>query len=61
MPRSKRAAQDPARQRQTNVAQIGRQLRAAFEPVPTRADDFADLLARLDRAERPTLRRQAAE
>lgn len=61
MPRSKRVAQDTARQH-LGVSQLGRQLRAAFEPVPTAGgDDFADLLAKLDRVERDTIQRQAAE
>lgn len=51
MPRSKHAAQGHARQHIT-AAQVGRQLRAAFEPVPIGSDDFSDLLAQLDRAER---------
>lgn len=59
MPRSKHAAQANARQHLT-AAQIGRQLRAAFEPVPVGGDDFADLLAKLDRVER-TPRAVAAE
>lgn len=32
---------------------VGRQLRAAFNPVPTAAEDFAELLRRLDAAESP--------
>lgn len=61
MPRSKHVAQESARQH-LNVNQLGRQLRTAFEPVPTRNDDFADLLAQLDRVERNApVRRQAAE
>lgn len=51
MPGSKHAATDQARQHIT-AAQVGRQLRAAFEPVPVGSGDFADLLAQLDRAER---------
>lgn len=58
MPRSKHAGPDQARQHIT-AAQVGRQLRAAFEPVPL-AGDFADLLAQLDRAERAE-RQVAAE
>ena len=50
MPRSKQPA-PPASQHLT-AAQLGRQLRAAFEPVPTGSDDFADLLTQLDRRER---------
>lgn len=60
MPRSKRVAQEVVRQH-LNIGQLGRQLRTAFEPVPTGGDDFADLLARLDCAERATMQRQAAE
>lgn len=60
MPRSKRSVPATARPQMT-VAQLGRQLRAAFEPTPTGNDDFADLLAQLDQAERQTNRRQAAE
>jgi len=59
MPRSKRVVQEAARQH-LSVSQLGRQLRAAFEPVPIRSDDFADLLAQLDRVERAA-QRQAAE
>ncbi len=59
MPRSKRVVQEAARQHHS-VSQLGRQLRTAFEPVPTRNDDFADLLAQLDRVERAA-QRQAAE
>lgn len=52
MPRSKHAAHGQARQHIT-AAQVGRQLRAAFEPVPIGGgDDFADLLAKLDKVER---------
>ena len=51
MPGSKHAATDQARQHIT-AAQVGRQLRAAFEPVPVGAGDFTDLLAQIDRAER---------
>ena len=60
MPRSKHAAHGNARQHLT-AAQVGRQLRAAFEPVPVGGDDFADLLAKLDRAERATCQLAAAE
>jgi hypothetical protein len=60
MPRSKRAAQGSARLH-LSASQIGRQLRAAFEPVPTGGDDFADLLAQLDRVEHGLMQRQAAE
>ncbi len=60
MPRSKRVVQSSARQH-LNVTQVGRQLRAAFEPVPIEGDDFADLLAQLDRVERGPVQRQAAE
>lgn len=61
MPRSERVAQESARQH-LSVSQLGRQLRTAFEPVPTRNDDFADLLAQLDRVERSaSVQRQAAE
>ena len=58
MPRSKHAGPDQARQHLT-AAQVGRQLRAAFEPVPV-TGEFADLLAQLDRVER-TERQVAAE
>lgn len=50
MPRSKQAA--PHARPHLTTAQLGRQLRAAFEPVPTGNDDFADLLAQLDCKER---------
>lgn len=59
MPGSKYAVNDHARQHIT-AAQVGRQLRAAFEPVPVGAGDFADLLAKLDRVERSE-RQLAAE
>ena len=59
MPRSKYAATDQARQHIT-AAQVGRQLRAAFEPVPVGTGDFADLLAEIDRVERAE-RQVAAE
>ena len=59
MPRSKHAGPDQARQH-IAAAQIGRQLRAAFEPVPVGAGVFADLLTQLDRAERAE-RQVAAE
>ena len=59
MPRSKHAGPDQARQH-ISVAQVGRQLRAAFEPVPVGGGEFADLLAQLDRAERAE-RQVAAE
>ncbi len=60
MPRSKHGAPGQARQHLT-AAQVGRQLRAAFEPVPVGGDDFADLLAKLDRVERSPRRLLAAE
>jgi hypothetical protein len=59
MPGSKHAVTDHARQHIT-AAQVGRQLRAAFEPVPVGSGDFADLLAKLDRVERAE-RQLAAE
>lgn len=37
--------------RHANAEIVGRQLRAAFDPVPTKADDFADLLAQLEAVE----------
>lgn len=60
MPRTKHGAHDDARQH-LSAAQVGRQLRAAFEPVPVGGDDFADLLAKLDRAEKATRHLAAAE
>jgi hypothetical protein len=60
MPRSKRNTRGSACPH-LSVNQLGRQLRAAFEPVPTGIDDFADLLAQIDRAERSAYQRQAAE
>jgi hypothetical protein len=59
MPRVSRAGLG-ARRPHLSTAQVGRQLRAAFEPVPTGNDDFADLLAQLDAVERK-VQRQAAE
>ncbi len=50
MPGSKHAAPPKARQHLT-TEHVGRQLRAAFDPVPTAADDFADLLRQLESAE----------
>ncbi|MDO9487240.1 MAG: hypothetical protein Q7J32_02620 [Sphingomonadaceae bacterium] len=50
MPGSKRVVPPGARQHLT-TDNIGRQLRAAFDPVPTGRDDFADLLNRLEAAE----------
>lgn len=50
MPRSTPAAQSSARQ-SLATEHVGRQLRAAFDPVPTGADEFADLLAQLAQAE----------
>lgn len=55
MPVTKLAAQDGARQHLT-PEQIGRQLRAAFDPVPTGRDEFADLLRQLDAVEQATAR-----
>ena len=59
MSRTRQAAHSEVRQTVT-TAQVGRQLRAAFEPVPTGSGDFSDLLAQLDRAE-SSARRIAAE
>ena len=53
MPVSKRAVPSGARQHLT-AENIGRQLRAAFDPVPTGRDDFADLLDQLEEAEAAT-------
>lgn len=50
MPGTKRAAPPGARQHLTTET-IGRQLRAAFDPVPTGYADFADLLNRLEATE----------
>ena len=50
MPGSKRAAPQHARQH-LSAENIGRQLRAAFDPVPTGRDDFADLLSQIEAAE----------
>ena len=60
MPRSKRAGSSEKRPH-IDAAQIGRQLRAAFEPVPIRNDDFADLLVQLEAAERKSKQPLAAE
>lgn len=50
MSRSTQAGQSSARQPLATEI-VGRQLRAAFDPVPTGADEFADLLAQLAAAE----------
>jgi hypothetical protein len=60
MPVSKRAAPPGARQHLT-TENIGRQLRAAFDPVPTGRDDFADLLNQLEAAESAACEPVAAE
>lgn len=50
MPGSKHAAPLKGRQH-LSTENVGRQLRAAFDPVPTGRDDFADLLSQLEQAE----------
>lgn len=50
MPGSKHGAPQQARQHLT-TDNIGRQLRAAFDPVPTAHGDFAALLGQIERAE----------
>jgi len=50
MPGSKPAAPLKGRQHLT-TENVGRQLRAAFDPVPTGRDDFADLLSQIEQAE----------
>lgn len=60
MPGSKHRAPKGARQHLT-AENIGRQLRAAFDPVPTGRDDFADLLNQLEAVEAAQTEPVAAE
>ncbi|MFC3712046.1 hypothetical protein ACFOMD_05675 [Sphingoaurantiacus capsulatus] len=48
---SSKQAPETGPRRHATTETVGRQLRAAFDPVPTKADDFADLLAQLDAIE----------
>jgi hypothetical protein len=51
MMRSNQASEGGSR-RHATAETIGRQLRTAFDPVPTAAGDFADLLKQLDAVEK---------